>query len=124
MYSKATIIGNLGRDPELKKTNSGNDMVKLGVAVTQRDKSTQWYNVLLFGKKAEYAVKYLQKGQRVYVDGELSAEQYESRKTGTTQFSLTVMADVIKGMGRKEQEDGPRKERLPYADDEREQIPF
>ena len=79
MVNKAIIIGNLGRDPEVRFTPSGRARATFSVATTerwtdksgQRQESTEWHRVVLFGKTAEVAQKYLTKGRQVFIEGRI-----------------------------------------------------
>lgn len=74
MYQKIIIMGNLGADPEEKKTQSGIKMAKLRMAVNKKRKDetkTEWFNCLCFDKTADVALKYLKKGDRALIEGEL-----------------------------------------------------
>jgi single-strand DNA-binding protein len=103
--NKVIIVGNLGRDPEVRYSNSGMAICKLSVAVTERVKdgdewkdSTEWFRVTLFGKTAENAGQYLQKGRSVYVEGRLKTEKYKD-KEGVEKTSTEVVANTIQFLG-------------------------
>lgn len=102
--NKVIIVGNLGRDPEVRFTQGGAAVCNLSVAVGERVKKgetwedhTEWFRVVVFGKTAENAGQYLQKGRQVYVEGKLRQREYE--KDGQKQRSTEVVADVLQWLG-------------------------
>lgn len=101
-FSKITIIGNLGRDPELRYTPQGTAVCDFSVAVNdrKRDKSgewqdhTTWYKITFWGKQAENASKYLTKGKQVYVEGRLQVEEWTDRE-GNNRHTLAVQGSDV-----------------------------
>lgn len=103
--NKVIIIGNLGRDPEVRYSQSGMAICKLSVAVTERVKdgdawkdATEWFRVTVFGKTAENAGQYLQKGRQVYVEGRLKTDKYKD-KDGVEKTSVEVIANTLQFIG-------------------------
>lgn len=103
--NRVTIVGNLGRDPEVRYAQSGMAICKLSVAVTERVKdgdawkdATEWFRVTLFGKQAENAGQYLQKGRQVYVEGRLKTDKYKD-KDGVEKTSVEVVGNVVQFLG-------------------------
>lgn len=79
--NKAQIIGNLTRDPELKTTNSGSQLVNLAVATnykTKESEKVEYHNVTLWGKLADVANNYLSKGSKVFIEGRIETQSWES----------------------------------------------
>lgn len=105
-FSKITVIGNLGRDPELRYTPAGDAVCDFSVAVNdrKRDKAgefqdlTTWYKVTLWRKLAENASKYLTKGKQVYVEGRLSVEEWTDRDSNK-RFSLVIQGSDVQFLG-------------------------
>lgn len=97
-FNKITIIGNLGKDPELSYTQSGVAVAKFSVGVNPRSNNettqTQWYRVTAWRQAAENCSKYLRKGQKVYVDGTLTVDEWKDRDN-VTRFSLEISADNV-----------------------------
>ncbi len=112
--NKVIIVGNLGRDPEVRYAQSGMAICKLSVAVTERVKdgdtwkdATEWFRVTLFGKTAENAGQYLQKGRQVYVEGRLKTDKYKD-KEGVEKTSVELVANLIQFLGSGGGERAPR----------------
>ena len=112
--SKIQIIGNLGRDPELRYTPSGRPVATLTVAVNQSQKnqqsgewieSTDWFRVSIWGDRGERAAENLRKGSRVFVDGRFRTREYEAND-GQRRISLDVTADTVLGLDKREQGEG------------------
>lgn len=110
--NKVILIGNLGNDPEVQYSYGGESCFgNLSIATTNRKltndgsyvEETEWHRVSLFGKRAEFAKKYLRKGLQVYVEGKLKTRSYE--KDGKRQYITEVLADQIQILGRKADND-------------------
>ncbi len=105
-FNRITIVGYLGRDPELRYTPDGTPVCDFSVATTERrkDKSgepqdiTTWFRVTVWRKQAELAGQYLAKGKQVYVEGRLIQREYQDRD-GNTRFNLEVTASDIQFIG-------------------------
>ncbi|MDQ3799113.1 MAG: single-stranded DNA-binding protein [Acidobacteriota bacterium] len=115
-FNKITIVGNLGRDPELRYTPQGNAVCNFSVATNEkrRDRNgemqdvTTWFRITLWGKQAENASKYLTKGSPVYVEGRLKVEEWTDRD-GKGRYTLEVNAtdmQFISGGGRGDEMSG------------------
>lgn len=98
-FNKIIVVGNLGRDPELRYTPQGNAVCDFSVATNEkrRDKSGElqsvvtWFKITLWNKQAETASKYLTKGSSVYIEGRLRIEEWTDRD-GNNRYSLEVNA--------------------------------
>ena len=105
-FNKVIIVGNLGRDPELRYTPQGTAVCNFSMATTEkrRDKSgefqdvTTWFRVTLWDNKAEVAAKYLQKGQPVYIEGRLKVDEWTDRD-GKERYTLDVTATDMQFIG-------------------------
>jgi single-strand DNA-binding protein len=105
-FNKITIVGYLGRDPELRYTPQGTALCKMSIATTERRKNaageteehTTWFRVTAWGRQAELANEYLAKGRQVYVEGRLRLEEYTDRE-GQKRFSAEVSANEIQFLG-------------------------
>ncbi|MEI7988246.1 MAG: single-stranded DNA-binding protein [Chloroflexota bacterium] len=121
MYQKIIIVGNLGRDPEMRyMPNSGDPVTTFSVAVNEyakdesgnRKDSTLWFRVSVFGKQAENANLYLKKGRRVLVEGKLSFDSATGgprvwqRQDGTNSSSFEIRASIFQILSPKTESDG------------------
>ena len=106
--NKVLIIGNLGRDVELKYSQNGTAVGRMAVATSdswtdaqgQKQEKTEWHNVTVFQKLAENCEKYLKKGSKVYVEGKLQTDSYD--KEGQTHYSTKIIANVVQFLDSKE----------------------
>jgi single-strand DNA-binding protein len=119
--NKVMLLGNLGADPELRMTQTGDAILKLRLATTEnyldrnntRQERTEWHQVTLFGKRGEALSKFLKKGERVFVEGRISTSSYE--KDGEKRYRTEVVAtNVILNGGAKQSssdDEPPRRQR-------------
>ena len=100
MLSKVMLIGNVGRDPEIRQTNSGDSFARFSLAtnkVVKGEKFTQWWDVTIFdSKKAELAQTYITRGSKVYIEGELNVREYQG-KDGTAKTAIEVVVGRFDG---------------------------
>ena len=107
--NKITIIGNLGRDPEMRYSASGNPMTSFSIASSrryttaagERREETEWFNCTAFGRLAETCNQYLGRGQQTYIEGRLSTREY-NRRDGTPGFSLDVTVTEMHLLSRRD----------------------
>jgi len=112
-FNKITIVGYLGRDPELRYTPQGTALCKMSIATTERRKNgageteehTTWFRVTAWGRQAELANEYLAKGRQVYVEGRLRLEEYTDRE-GQKRYSAEVSATEIQFLGHRSDSPG------------------
>lgn len=104
--NKVILVGNLGRDPEMRYMPSGDPVASFSIATTdtwkdkngQKQEKTEWHNISMFGKLAEIAGEYLKKGSSVYVEGRLETRKYTA-KDGTEKQATQVVADRMQMLG-------------------------
>lgn len=115
--NKCIFIGNLGADPEVRYTQGGACVANMRMAVTTRYKSgdewkddTQWINIVVWGKQAESAGKYLAKGRPVYVEGRLRNRSWDD-KDGNKRWTTEVVAQSIQYLGSQKGEGSGGEER-------------
>lgn len=103
--NKVTIIGNLGKDPEVRYTQSGTAVCNLRIGATERRKDgdnwqdhTEWFTVISFGKTAENAGRFLKKGRQVFVEGRLQTRTWQD-KENQTRYTTEVVANQILFLG-------------------------
>lgn len=112
-FNKITIVGYLGRDPEIRYTPSGEAVCNFSVATTERRKDatgefqdqTTWFKITVWRRQAELANQYLSKGKQVYVEGRLRQAEYTDRD-GNRRTALEVTASDIQFLGSKGDETG------------------
>lgn len=106
--NKVILVGNLGRDPEVRFMPNGEAVCNFSIATTEnwKDKSgvkqekTEWHNIVMYRKLAEIAGEYLKKGRPVYVEGRLQTRKWE--KDGVTRYSTEIIADSMQMLGSRE----------------------
>jgi single-strand DNA-binding protein len=110
--NKVMIIGNAGRDAEMRFTANGTALTNFSVAVNRnfrRDgewqSETEWFNVTVWGEAAERIGTWLTKGKQVYVEGRLQTRSWEN-EDGVKQFRTEIVADKVLPLGRREEEGG------------------
>jgi len=102
--NKVFLIGNLGKDPEVKYTPSGVQIAKFSLATSERVKKgenweerTDWHNVVLFARQAEYAKDYLKKGMTVFIDGKISTRSWDD-ENGVRKYITEIIGNVVKNL--------------------------
>jgi single-strand DNA-binding protein len=117
--NKVFILGNLGKDPEVRYTADGNAIASFSVATSYKPKGgnerTDWHRIVAFGATAEVVSEYVRKGDRILVEGHLSYRSYE--KDGAKVYVTEIVADQVHLLGQKREavggEDGPAPRRAP-----------
>lgn len=104
--NKVILVGNLGQSPELKYTPSGQAVCNLSIATNeswtgkdgQKQEKTEWHRLVLFGKLAELAGQYLQKGRQVYIEGKLQTRSWQD-KDGQTRYTTEIVGQTMQFLG-------------------------
>ncbi|MBZ0094322.1 MAG: single-stranded DNA-binding protein [Sulfuricella sp.] len=104
--NKAIIIGNLGKDPEMRYMPSGDAICNFSLATTdswkdkngEKQEKTEWHRIAMFGKLAEIAGEYLKKGSQVYVEGRIQTRKW-TNKEGQDQYTTEIVADKMQMLG-------------------------
>ena len=116
MINKVTLIGTLGRDPELAYANSGTAICKFSMATTEKvrkgdnwEDETMWHNVVVFGKVAENCSKFLEKGSKAYIDGKIKYGKY-TNKEGNKVYKTDIIALNVKFLDSKKKSEKLRPE--------------
>jgi single-strand DNA-binding protein len=119
--NKVILIGNLGKDPELKHTGGGTAVAKFTLATNDRYKDkdgnwqdrTEWHNITCWARLAEIASEYLKKGRTVYIEGSLRTDSWDDKQSGQKRYQTYVNASdlVLLGGGRGGEEGGGRSSR-------------
>ena len=123
--NKVIALGNVGKDPEMRFTPSGDPTTSFSVAVSEKygeKESTTWFNIVTWKKLAEVCNQYLAKGQPVYVEGKLKNSSWQS-PDGQKHYKTEVIAERVIFLGRKEL--GESKDEDEYDDEgATDEIPF
>ena len=125
MLNKITLIGHLGKDPEVKHLDSGKTVANFSIATSdnwkhkngEKQSSTEWHNIVCWEKLGEIAEKYLNKGSLIYLEGKLTTRTWED-KDGNTRYTTEVLANTIKMLGGK---NGEAKKEEPETEPEEEE---
>ncbi len=100
--NKVILIGNLGTDPEVRFTGTGQPVANFSIATTEKWKEgekTEWHRIVVFGKQAENCKEYLSKGRQVYVEGRLQTRQWDD-KNGNKRYTTETIAQRVLFLGR------------------------
>ena len=119
--NKVILIGNLGKDPELKHTSGGTAVAKFSLATNDRYKDkdgewqdrTEWHNVTAWARLAEIASEYLKKGRSVYIEGSLRTDSWDDKQSGAKRYSTYINASDLVLLGGGE---GNKKDSRPRSD--------
>ena len=113
--NRVTLIGHLGRDPEMRTFPNGDQVANVTVATTDRWKdkttgeskeSTEWHRITFHARLAEIAGQYLRKGSQVYIEGSLCTRKWTDQATGQERYATEIRADNMQMLGSKQQSDG------------------
>ena len=104
--NKVIVVGNLGRDPELRYIQSGQAVANFSVATNEKWKDkdgnnqerTEWHRIVVWGKSAENCAQYLQKGRSVYIEGKLQTREWEDRE-GHKRSTTEIVAQTVQFLG-------------------------
>ena len=106
--NKVIIVGNLGRDPEMRTFPSGDQVANVTIATTDKWKdkqsgemreATEWHRVVFNGRLAEIVGQYLRKGSQVYVEGSLRTRKWTDQQTGQERYATEIRADTMQMLG-------------------------
>ncbi len=108
MVNKVILVGNLGKDPEVRYTSGGQAVANLRIATSrswtdkqsgQRKEETEWHDVEVWGKQAEQCGEFLAKGRQVYVEGRLKTDKWQDKQSGQERSKVKVVADTVRFLG-------------------------
>ncbi|WP_323018918.1 single-stranded DNA-binding protein [Castellaniella sp.] len=106
--NKVILVGNLGRDPEVRYSPDGAAICNVSIATTstwkdkasgERREETEWHRVVFYNRLAEIAGEYLRKGRSVYVEGRLKTRKWQDKETGADRYSTDIVADQMQMLG-------------------------
>jgi single-strand DNA-binding protein len=112
--NKVILIGNLGKDPEVRYTPNGDAVATFSIATTrawkdkqsgQRSEETEWHRLVAWGRVGEIAGEYLKKGRPVYIEGRLKTRKWDD-KEGKTHYTTEVIVESLQLLGSREEGDG------------------
>jgi single-strand DNA-binding protein len=117
--NKVILVGNLGKDPEVKYTPSGTPVAKFSLATNEgyKDKSgqwqerTEWHNIVAWQRLAEIVGEYVKKGSKLYVEGRLQTSSWDDKETGQKKYKTEIIANelvLLSGRGEGDSEGGAR----------------
>lgn len=129
MVNKVMLIGHLGRDPEVRYTQSGKSVANFSLATTERFKDsqgspqerTEWHTIVAWGRLAEICGQYLVKGKQVYIEGRLQTREWDDRD-GNKRRTTEVIASEMQMLGRKGDQPSAPRGQQPAAEPESEKM--
>jgi single-strand DNA-binding protein len=101
--NKVILIGNLGKDPEVKFTPTGTPVAKFSLATNERYKDkagewqdrTEWHNIVVWQRLAEIVGEYVKKGSKIYIEGRLSTSSWEDKQSGEKKYRTEIVANEL-----------------------------
>lgn len=102
--NKVILVGNLGRDPEVRYMQNGNAVANVGLATSEnwRDKQTgeqqertEWHNLVFYGRLAEIAGEYLKKGSKIYAEGKLQTRKWQDKNSGQDRYTTEIIVNEM-----------------------------
>ncbi len=138
--NKAIIVGNLGKDPEIRYTASGSAIANCTIATSEtwkdkqsgeKQEKTEWHRVVFFNRLAEVVAEYVKKGQQIYIEGRIQTRKWQNQE-GKDQYTTEIVADKMQMLGGrqdtapKSQPAAPQQASAPQAgiDDFDSDVPF
>ena len=105
--NKVILVGNLGKDPEVRFTNTGSAVANFSIATSEiwndregkRQERTEWHNIVVWGKQAEHCGQYLSKGRQVYIEGSIRTRSYDDKNTGAKRYITEIVAQRVQFLG-------------------------
>tara|TARA_B100000085_G_scaffold262391_1_gene267516 strand:+ start:320 stop:718 length:399 start_codon:yes stop_codon:yes gene_type:complete len=128
--NKVILVGNLGKDPEVKYLDSGIAVANFSLATTENYKNkegervsqTEWHNIVLWRGLAEVAEKYLKKGSSIYIEGRIRTRKWED-DDGKTRYNTEILGDNMTMLGGKPQPEN-KNEDLTSSENDEDDLPF
>lgn len=121
--NKVVLVGNLGKDPEMRYMPNGNAVCNFSIATTESwknkqtgeyENSTEWHNCAVFGKFGEMCGQYLKKGAKVYIEGKLKTEKWNDKTSGQEKSAVKVTVSELQLMDAKEASQGGQQQAPAY----------
>lgn len=120
--NKVILIGNLGKDPEVRRLENGAVVASFSLATSEtyvdkntgeRRENTDWHNIVLWRGLAEVAEKYVRKGQKIYVEGKLKTRSWND-KDGNTRYTTEVLGEAMTLLSPRSENERPQEQEPPY----------
>lgn len=110
MVNKVILVGNLGRDPEVRSTPSGQKVANFTLATNRkwndrdgnRQEQTEWHRIVCWGRQAEIAGQYLTKGKQIYVEGRLQTRSWDDQQSGEKRYMTEIICENFQMLGRRD----------------------
>jgi single-strand DNA-binding protein len=131
--NKAILIGNLGKDPEVRTLESGTKLATFSLATSEsyvdkntgeKKTSTEWHNIVLWGGLADVAEKYLHKGDKAMVEGKITTRSYDDRGGNTVYRTEVVGRNMEMLTMREQKKEEPKPQPFPDLPEETDDLPF
>lgn len=130
MINKTILLGNVGKEPEVRYTQDGKAIANISLATSeswkdkdgQKQEKTEWHRVVFFGKLAEVVEKYISKGSRIYLEGKLQTRKWQD-KDGNDRYTTEIVGNEMKMLGGNNGNKSPEESQQP-VDDFDDDIPF
>ena len=106
--NKVILVGNLGRDPEVRYSSEGAAICNISIATTsqwkdrnsgEKREETEWHRVVIYNRLAEIAGEYLKKGRSVYIEGRIKTRKFQDKSTGEDRYSTEIVAQEMQMIG-------------------------
>ena len=128
--NKVILVGNLGKDPEVRHLDNGVAVANFSLATTENYKNkegervsqTEWHNIVLWRGLAEVAEKYLKKGANIYIEGKIRTRKCED-KDGVTRYSTEILGDNMTMLGGKSSSEN-KTEQISESEESQDDLPF
>lgn len=109
MVNKVILVGNLGRDPEVRSTTSGQPVATFSLATNRRwndrqgnrQEETEWHQIVCWGRQAEVAGEFLRKGKQIYVEGRIQTRSWDDRQTGEKKYRTEIVCENFQMLGQR-----------------------
>jgi single-strand DNA-binding protein len=134
MLNKVMLIGNLGRDPEVRSTPSGQPVASFSVATNRKWKTregdpreeTEWHNIEVWGRQAEIAGQYLRRGSKVFVEGRIKTDSWDDKESGAKRYRTKIVCENFKMLDTRGDSAGGPRDTPPFPSEgpEDDDIPF
>src|SRR5690554_5995329 len=130
--NKVIIVGNIGRDPEIRYSPDGAAICNVSIATTsqwkdrasgQRREETEWHRVVFYNRLAEIAGEYLKKGRSVYVEGRIKTRKWQDKETGQDRYSTEIIGDQLQMLGGRDDSGAQNENHAPQRQQPRAQAP-